>query len=72
MILLDTNVFICASDSKSTHSRWAKRMIAEGVSGNGAAIDAVSLAEVCVGDAEPKNPTNAHESYSCMTSLSQI
>ena len=28
-------------------------MIAEGVSGTGAAVNAVSLAEVCVGDSEP-------------------
>lgn len=49
MILLDTNVLIYASDSKSAHSRWAKRMIAEGVSGNGSAVNAVSAAEVCGG-----------------------
>jgi hypothetical protein len=53
MILLDTNVLIYASDTKSGHCRWARRMIAESVSGTGAAVNAVSLAEVCVGDADP-------------------
>lgn len=63
MILLDTNVLIYASDSNSTHSRWAKRMIAEGVSGEGVAINAVSLAEVCVGDAEPKTVADRIRSW---------
>ena len=54
MMLLDTNVLIYASDEKSKHCRWARRVIAEGVSGAGAAVNAVSLAEVCVGDAEPQ------------------
>lgn len=45
MMLLDTNVLIYASDAKSSHCRWARRMIAEGVSGAGAAVNAVSLAE---------------------------
>lgn len=53
MMLLDTNVLIYASDEKSEHYRWARRMIMEGVSGAGAAINAVTLAETCVGDAEP-------------------
>ena len=54
MILLDTNVLIYASDERSEYCRWARRTIAEGVSGEGAAVSAVSLAEVCVGDAEPE------------------
>jgi predicted nucleic acid-binding protein len=54
MMLLDTNVLIYASDERSKLSRWARRMIAEGVSGEGAAVNAVSLAEVCAGDAEPQ------------------
>lgn len=52
-MLLDTNVLIYAADEQSKHGRWARRMIVEGVSGEGAAVNAVSLAEVCVGDAEP-------------------
>jgi predicted nucleic acid-binding protein len=53
MILLDTNVLIYAFDSGSPFCRWARETIAGGVAGDGAAIDAVSLAEICVGDADP-------------------
>jgi hypothetical protein len=41
MMLLDTNVLICAADEKAQHCRWARRMIADGVSGDGAAVNAV-------------------------------
>ena len=54
MMLLDTNVLIYASDERSENCRWARSLIAEGVSGGGAAVNAVSIAEVCVGDAEPQ------------------
>lgn len=63
MILLDTNALIYASDAKSSHCRWARRMIAEGVSGAGAAVNAVSLAEVCVGDAEPQTVADRIRSW---------
>jgi predicted nucleic acid-binding protein len=53
MILLDTNVLIYAFDSGSPFSRWARETIANAVAGDGAAINAVSLAEICVGDADP-------------------
>jgi predicted nucleic acid-binding protein len=53
MILLDTNVLIYASEDQSVLCRWARQVITEGVSGDGAAVNAVSIAEVCVGDAEP-------------------
>jgi predicted nucleic acid-binding protein len=53
MILLDTNVLIYASDERSKYCRWARRTIAEGVAGEGAAVNAVCMAELCVGDAEP-------------------
>ena len=49
MTLLDTSVLIYASDERSKFCRWARRVIAEGVSGDGAAVNAVSVAEVCVG-----------------------
>ena len=62
-MLLDTNVLIYASDERSKHCRWARRMIAEGVSGEGAAVNAVSLAEVCVGDADPNTVTNRIRSW---------
>src|ERR1041385_6571158 len=53
MMLLDTNVLIYASDRRSAHCRWARQIIAEAVAEEGAAINAVTLAELCVGDAEP-------------------
>lgn len=54
MILLDTNVLIYASAVESPFLEWARRTIAVGVSEGGAAVNAVSLAEICVGDAEPE------------------
>ena len=53
MILLDTNVLIYAFTDHSPFLEWARRTIATGVSEDGAAVNAVSLAEICVGDAEP-------------------
>lgn len=53
MILLDTNVLIYAFDSDSPFHSWAKELVAGAVAGEGAAINAVSLAELCVGDTEP-------------------
>jgi hypothetical protein len=54
MMLLDTNVLFYASDERSEHCRWARCLIAGGVSGGGASVNAVSIAELCVGDAEPR------------------
>ena len=54
MTLLDTNVLIYASDRESRHHEWARLAIAEAVSTAGAAINAVCLAEVCVGEREPE------------------
>jgi predicted nucleic acid-binding protein len=54
MMLLDTNVLIYASDHRSEYCRWARQTIADAVSSDGAAVDTVSVAEVCVGDAEPE------------------
>ena len=53
MILLDTNVLIYAFDPDSDFSNWAQETIALAVAGDGAAINAVSLAEIGVGDADP-------------------
>jgi len=53
MILLDTNVLIYAFDADSPHGEWARETIANAVADDGAAISAVSLAELCVGDADP-------------------
>lgn len=53
MILLDTNVLIYAFGVASDHRDWARRVIADGVARDGAAINAATLAELCVGDAVP-------------------
>ena len=57
MILLDTNVLIYAFDHDSPFCHWARETIVDAVAGNSAVINAVSLAEICVGDADP--PTAA-------------
>ena len=53
MILLDTNVLIYAFDPDAPFYQWRLETIVDAVTGDGAAINAVSLAELCVGDAEP-------------------
>jgi predicted nucleic acid-binding protein len=53
MILLDTNVLIYAFDTDSPHCELARQTIVDAVYGDGAAINAVTLAEICVGDLEP-------------------
>ena len=63
MLLLDTNVLIYASDPGSPHRPWARRSIAEAVAGKGAAINAICLAELCVGDAEPDSVADRIRSW---------
>ena len=53
MMLLDTNVLIYASQSGASHNQWARGVVARAVSTEGAAVNAVCLAEVCVGEADP-------------------
>jgi predicted nucleic acid-binding protein len=53
MILLDTNVLIYAFDLDSPFFDWARETIVDAVAGDGVAINAVSLVEICVGDADP-------------------
>lgn len=58
MILLDTNVPIYAlptSESGARHRSWARGIIAEGVSSTGVGVNAVSLAEICVGAEDPES-----------------
>jgi predicted nucleic acid-binding protein len=63
MILLDTNVLIYAFDDDSPFCEWARETIAGGVAGDGAAINAVSLAELCVGDAHPETVADRVRSW---------
>jgi predicted nucleic acid-binding protein len=53
VILLDTNILIYASDRESRFGVWSRDLIAAAVAGEGAAMNAVGLAELCVGEAEP-------------------
>ena len=63
MILLDTNVLVYAFDPDSPFCQWARETIAGAVAGDGAAINAVSLAEICVGDAEPSTVADCIRSW---------
>ena len=53
MILLDTNVLIYAFDEDSEFYSWARELLIDSIRGEGAAVNTVVLAELCVGDAEP-------------------
>ena len=69
MILLDTNVLIYASDGGSTHREWARAVIANAVSGTGAGVSAICLAELCVGEANPEIGGVAHSRLGGMAVL---
>ena len=49
MILLDTNVVIDALDGEEANHGWAVNQVAGAVAGEGAAVNAVSLAELASG-----------------------
>ena len=55
MIFLDTNVLIYASDPGSPFHRWSVETIVRNVAGDGALINPVVLAEICVGEAKPED-----------------
>jgi predicted nucleic acid-binding protein len=63
MILLDTNVLIYASDELSEYCTWARNIIAERVSEEGASVNAVSLAEICVGEVNSQYVTDRIRSW---------
>jgi predicted nucleic acid-binding protein len=63
MILLDTNVLIYAFTEQSPFLEWARRTIATGVAGDGAAVNAISVAELCVGDSEPETVADRIRSW---------
>jgi predicted nucleic acid-binding protein len=50
MTLLDTMVVVYARTPDSPFHQWAKEQIAGAVAGSGAAINAVTLAELCAED----------------------
>lgn len=53
MILFDTNVLIDARDSLQEYHAWAAGQIEQAVTGEGAGINAVTLAELCAGSPTP-------------------
>ena len=63
MIFLDTNVLIYASDPESPFHRWSVEAIARHVAGDGAMINPVVLAEICVGEARPENAADTIRSW---------
>ena len=54
MILVDTNVLIYAFDPGSEFYDWARETLVDALANEGAAINPVVLAELCVGDRSPE------------------
>jgi predicted nucleic acid-binding protein len=52
VILFDTNVVIDARDQRFAKGAWAADLVAEAVGSGGAAVNAIGLAELCVGQPE--------------------
>ena len=55
MILFDTSVILDALDKKSEHFKWASSLLIEAATGDGAAVNAVTVAELCAGDRNPES-----------------
>ena len=53
MILFDTNVLIYSFDPDSAFHGWARAALIGGIRGEGAAVNPVIVAELCVGDTDP-------------------
>lgn len=54
MILFDTNVILDTLFEDSEFFDWATRMISESATTVGAAVNAVTVAELCAGDRHPE------------------
>jgi predicted nucleic acid-binding protein len=55
VILADSNVIIDARDPKSPFHGWAEELLAQGLSTEGISLNAIVLAELCVGHDDPKS-----------------
>jgi predicted nucleic acid-binding protein len=55
VILLDSNIIIDARDRKSRFQAWAEDILAQALATEGVALNAVVLAELCVGHGDPKS-----------------
>src|ERR1019366_3006213 len=53
MTLFDTSVILDALEKDSEHFEWALNLIIEAAAAGGAAVNAVTLAELCAGDRDP-------------------
>jgi predicted nucleic acid-binding protein len=54
VILIDTNVLIDARDPASRFRAWAEDLLADALATEGLAINAMVLAELCVGQKNPE------------------
>jgi len=54
VILVDTNVLISAFDPGSEFYAWSRETLADALANEGAAINPLILAELCVGDHDPE------------------
>ena len=54
VILIDTNVIIDARDPASRFRTWAQNVLAHALSTEGLALNAIVLAELCVGHKSPE------------------
>ncbi len=63
MTFLDTNVLIYAFETVSVFRRWARELIVETVSGDGAMVNPIVIAELCVGDPEPHSVADRIRSW---------
>jgi predicted nucleic acid-binding protein len=54
MILFDTCVILDALYKDSEHFVWARKLISEAAVTEGAAVNAVAVAELCAGDRNPE------------------
>jgi predicted nucleic acid-binding protein len=55
VILTDSNVIIDARTGASPFHQWAEEVIADALSTDGMALNAIVLAELCVGQKDPKS-----------------
>ena len=53
MTLFDTSVILDALERNSEHFEWALNLIIEAAATGGAAVNAVTVAELCAGDRDP-------------------
>jgi predicted nucleic acid-binding protein len=63
LILLDTNLLIYASVQGSPFEAWSKQIISNAVATDGASINAISVAELCVGEEKPEHVADTLRSW---------